>query len=67
MESFIMSKHITSLARRILEKSNGIEELTEVPSQDGSPSSALSPNKSDLISVQELIYEGKTYYLGLPK
>ena len=61
-----ISQRLKEEALKIL-ASGKLERAVMIPSSGGEVNAMLSPRATDLIPLQEIEYEGVTYYLGIPR
>jgi len=62
-----LSEKLIEEAKAILREHRGDISAVCIPSAGGEVSAVLSPNAEDMIPLTQIEYEGRTFYLGLPK
>lgn len=62
-----ISEKLREQALALLAQHGKLEGILEIPSEGGEVKALLSPNAADLIPLQEITFQGQTYYLGIPR
>ena len=69
MEQVNISPEIVEAATQLLEENGVIHEVQDVYLEDRTQPrvAVISPNQEDLVPLHSITFEGRTYYLGLPR
>ena len=62
-----LSEQLVREAQYIIETNHPLQGPVSIPSEEKGVHAVLSPNPDDLMPLQEIKYDGTSYYLGLPK